>query len=323
MAITNTDLLLRIYYTMWLIRHFENKAADLFMKGILAKGGVHSSVGQEAVSTGVGLALRPDDWMSSTHRGHGHHLAKGADLRRLMAELLGKRDGYCRGRGGSMHVAAFEVGSLGAYAVVGEGVPIAVGAALAEKLKGSDRVSAPFLGDGALDQGVVHESFNLASVWKLPVVFVVERNGIAVSTDCDRMVAPSTRLADLARAYGLRYYGLDGQDVIAVHEAARQAVTDARAGQGPALLDCRTYRFEGHYAGEPQVYRRREEIDEMRRTKDPIEQFERYVLAHALATQEELAKVRQTSVQVVEEAAEFAQGSPEPDPETYAEYVYA
>lgn len=222
-----------------------------------------------------------------------------------------------------MHVAAFEVGSLGAYAVVGEGVPIAVGAALAEAMKGSDRVSAPFLGDGALGQGVVHESFNLASVWQLPVVFVVERNGIAVSTSCDRMVAPSTRLADLARAYGLRYRGVDGQDVVAVHEAAREAIAAARAGQGPSLLDCKTYRFEGHYYGEPQVYRSREETEAVRRMHDPIAHFETYLSEHGAARQEEMREIRQRASETVEDAARFAQASPEPEPATYGEYVYA
>ncbi len=323
MSDPSTEMLARMYYTMGLIRDFENKAAELFTRGILAKGGVHSSVGQEAVATGVGLSLRGDDWISSTHRGHGHHLAKGADPRRLMAELLAKDAGYCRGRGGSMHVAAFEIGSLGAYAMVGEGVPIAVGAALAEKMKGTDRVAVPFLGDGALGQGVVHESFNLASVWRLPVVFAVEHNGIAVSTRCDQMVAPSTRLAELAQAYGLRYYGVDGQDVLAVHDAAGRAVAAARSGQGPALLDCRTYRFEGHYASEPQVYRRREEIDEMRRTQDPIAHFEAYLLDSGLFSTADLEALRRRSAEVVEDAAEFAQTSPEPDPSTYAEYVYA
>ena len=319
----NKELLRKMYLTMWLIRRFEEKAGELFATGVLRKGGVHSSVGQEAVAVGVCSALRKDDWMTSTHRGHGHHIAKGANLRRLMAELLSREDGYCKGRGGSMHVAAFEVGSLGAYAVVGQGVPIATGAALSERLCGSDRIVASFFGDGALGQGGVHEALNLGSIWTLPIVFVCENNQIAVSTRTDETVAASRYIETLAKAHGMEGHSIDGQEVLLVYRTARMAIERARRGEGPTLIDCRTYRFEGHYYGEPQVYRTREEIEEMRRTQDPIAKFESYLIGQSIFSKTELKELEQMASDQVEDAAEYAQKSSEPDPETYARFVYA
>lgn len=312
-----------MYLTMWLIRHFEEKAGELFATGVLKKGGVHPSVGQEAVAVGVCSALRKDDWITSTHRGHGHHIAKGANLQRLMAELLGREDGYCKGRGGSMHVAAFEIGSLGAYAVVGEGVPIGSGAALSMRLQGSDQVVASFFGDGALGQGAVHEALNLASVWKLPIIFVCENNRIAVSTRTEETVAASRRLEALAKVHGMEGHSIDGQDVLLVYRTAQTAIERARRGEGPTLLDCWTYRFEGHYYGEPQVYRTREEIEDMRRSQDPIAKFESYLINQAIFFKKELKELQEMASDQVEDAAEYAQKSNEPDPETYRRFVYA
>jgi len=315
------DTLRQMYHTMCVIRRFEEAAGRLHQKGLL-KGGIHPSIGQEGVAVGVCAALRPDDWITSTHRGHGHHIAKGADLGRLMAEIMGKATGYCRGRGGSMHVAAFDVGSLGAYPIVASGVPIAVGAALSTAMQGSDRVVVSFFGDGALGQGTLHESLNLAAVWRLPVLFLCENNQYAVSTPVGETVAVEDRPA-LVALYGIPGVLIDGQDVLAVHESTRLAVARARAGGGPGFIECLTYRFEGHYFGEPQVYRRREEVEKARCSRDPIVRLRVLLLEEHGMTESDLEALEAQAALVVEEALEFAQGSPDPPPETYREYVYA
>jgi TPP-dependent pyruvate/acetoin dehydrogenase alpha subunit len=314
------ELLKRMHETMWRIRRFEEAAGAYYRAGRL-KGGIHASIGQEAVATGVCFALRPDDLITSTHRGHGHHIAKGADLNRLMAELLGRETGYNRGRGGSMHVAAFEVGSLGAFPVVASGVPVAVGAALSAKMQGLDRVVVAFFGDGALGQGTLHESLNLAAVWALPVVFVCENNQFAVSMRQDQALAirDKTRWAD---AYGLAACSIDGQDVEAVYDATLQAASHGRAGEGPAFIEAVTYRFEGHYFGEPQVYRTREEVSAERLHRDPITLLEGKLLA-AGVDKAELDVQEQTAARAVDEAKAFAEASPDPAPETFDDYVYA
>jgi len=315
------NALKQMYRTMWTIRRFEETAGNLYKKG-LVKGGIHASIGQEGVAVGVCTALRPDDWITSTHRGHGHHIAKGADPKRLMAEILAKDMGYCRGRGGSMHVAAFDVGSLGASAIVAAGVPMGVGAALSATMQGMDRVVVSFFGDGALGQGTLYESLNLAAVWKLPVIFLFENNQFAVSTRIDQSVAVKDRQA-LADAYGLANACVDGQDVLAVYGAARKAVESARAGGGPGFIECQTYRFEGHYFGEPQVYRTREEVEEARRSRDPIARFRSVLEAEYGVNVEELQILETKAAKAVEEALGFAQQSPDPLPEAYKEYVYA
>jgi pyruvate dehydrogenase E1 component alpha subunit len=293
----------------------------LYRQGVL-KGGIHASIGQEGVAVGVCFALRPDDWITSTHRGHGHHLAKGADVKRLMAEIRGKETGYCHGRGGSMHVAAFDAGSLGAYPIVASGAPVGVGAALAAKMQGQTRVVAVFFGEGALGQGTLHESLNLVQVWKLPVLFVCENNRYAVSTLVERSIAVSD-MAALASAHGMPGAVLDGQDVLAVYDWAGEATARAREGRGPSFLCAETYRFEGHYFGEPQVYRTKEEVVEARRSRDPIAKLEARMLELGAATQAELEALAAAANADVEAALEFAASSPEPDPATVAEYVYA
>jgi TPP-dependent pyruvate/acetoin dehydrogenase alpha subunit len=315
------DTLKQMYRTMWTIRRFEETAGKLYQKGVI-KGGIHASIGQEGVAVGVCTALRPDDWITSTHRGHGHHIAKGADLGRLMAEIMGKDTGYCRGRGGSMHVAAFDVGSLGASAIVAAGVPMGVGAALSARMQGKDRVVVSFFGDGAMGQGTLHESLNLAAVWKLPIVFLFENNQFAVSTRADQSIAVKNRQA-LAGAYGLANACVDGQDVLAVYEAAHTAVELARAGGGPSFVECQTCRFEGHYFGEPQVYRTREEVEEARRSRDPIARFGAVLVAEQGIPEEELLIIKAQASQAVEKALAFAQESPEPPAEAYKEFVYA
>lgn len=315
------DTLKRMYYTMWTIRRFEEVAGKLYQKGLL-KGGIHPSIGQEGVAVGVCTALRPDDWITSTHRGHGHHIAKGADLGRLMAEVMGKVTGYCQGRGGSMHVAAFSVGSLGAYPIVASGIPIGVGAALSGVMQGLDRVVVAFFGDGALGQGTFYESLNLAALWVLPVIFVCENNQYAVSTPVEEAIAVQDRSA-LAAAYRVPGISVDGQDVLAVYEAARAAVEQGRLGGGPSFIECQTYRFEGHYFGEPQVYRGREEVEEIRRSRDPIAQLGAVMVKEHGITADELRALETEASAAIEAALEFAESSRDPAPEEYGKYVYA
>jgi pyruvate dehydrogenase E1 component alpha subunit len=314
------DTLLEIYRRMARIREFELTAMDLFKRGQV-KGAVHPYIGQEASGVGVCMALRQDDLIAGTHRSHGHIIAKGADTKKMMAELLGKETGYCKGRGGSMHIAAFETGCLGAVGVVGAGIPIAVGAALGFKLRDEDRVAVPFAGDGASNTGNWHEGLNMASIWDLPVVFVLENNRYAVSTDIEY----SAKVKDLsirAQGYGIPGVRVDGFDVLAVYEAAVEAVGRARRGEGPTLLVTEAYRFEGHYAGEPEVYRDREEVQEYRK-KDPIPRFQAYLIEAEKASQDELDAIDAEIKQEMADAVKFAQESPEPDPSTVTDYVYA
>lgn len=315
----STETLKQMYETMWRIRRFEEAAGALYRAGRV-KGGIHASIGQEAVATGVCFALRPDDFITSTHRGHGHHVAKGADLNRLMAELLGRETGYNRGRGGSMHVAAFDVGSLGAFPVVAAGVPVAVGAALSMKMQGLDRVVVAFFGDGAMAQGALHESLNLAAVWKAPVVFVCENNQFAVSTRQEESLAVRDKVRWVEN-YGISAWSIDGQDVKAVYDVAVHAVSHARAGAGPCFVEAVTYRFEGHYFGEPQVYRAREEVNAKRLHHDPLKLLHDRLLTEGVA-EDELAALEQAAATAVEKALAFAEDGPAPAPETFADYVY-
>ena len=312
-------MLLEMHRRMLRIRQFELTAADLFKRGQV-KGTIHAYIGQEASGVGVCMALRQDDLVAGTHRSHGHNLAKGADPKRMLAEILGKETGYCKGRGGSMHIAAFETGSLGALAVVGAGIPIAVGAALGFKMKGEDRVAVPFMGDGATNTGNFHEGLNMAAVWKLPVVFVVENNKYAVSTH----IGESAAIEDLslrAGSYGVPGIRVDGNDVLAVYEAALRAVARSRRGEGPTLLVTETYRVEGHYVGEPEVYRRREEVEERRRD-DPILRFRQVLLDNGWASEAEMDAMDTEISREMAEALRFARESPEPDASTAMDYIY-
>jgi TPP-dependent pyruvate/acetoin dehydrogenase alpha subunit len=313
-------LQLEMFRRMVRIREFELAAMDVFKRGLI-KGTVHPYIGQEASGVGVCMALRPDDLIAGTHRSHGHNVAKGARSDRMMAEIFGRETGYCKGRGGSMHIAAFDTGSLGALAVVGSGIPIAVGAGLGFKMQGVDSVAVPFMGDGGTNTGNFHESVNMAAIWNLPVVFVVENNHYAVSTRIDQAIKIED-LSQRALSYGIPGVRVDGFDVLAVYEAACQAVARARAGQGPTLLVTECYRIEGHYAGEPEVYRTRAEVDEWRK-KDPIPRFYHSLVEQGVADAGKLdgivAEVRQEMV----DAVEFAKASPMPDPSTAMDYIYA
>jgi TPP-dependent pyruvate/acetoin dehydrogenase alpha subunit len=316
------ELLLEMYRKMVLIRRFEEAAIALFSRGGL-KASVHPYIGQEASAVGICLALREDDLITGTHRSHGHMLAKGANPRTLLAEICGKATGCCQGRGGSMHVADFGVGSLGAFAVVGAGMPIAVGAALGFKMLRRESVTVAFFGDGASNTGNFHESLNMASIWGLPVVFALENNCWAVSTRVGRVV----KLGDLsirARSYGIPGVRVDGNDVLAVYQAALQAVACARSGQGPTLLVTETYRIEGHYAGEPQVYRPRDEVDAWRaNSKDPICRLRSYLVTQRIVSDLELDENEAVVIEEIEAALQFALQSPEPDPAACLDYVYA
>ncbi|MBI4240164.1 MAG: thiamine pyrophosphate-dependent dehydrogenase E1 component subunit alpha [Candidatus Rokubacteria bacterium] len=314
------DGLITLYRTMRLIRRFEERVVELVNRDEIP-GVTHEYVGQEAVATGVCHALRPDDVITSTHRGHGHILAKGGDPRRMIAELMGKAAGYNRGRGGSMHIADLSLGIFGANGIVGAGAPIACGAALAAKLEKTDRVAVAFFGDGGMNQGVVHEALNLAAIWKLPVLFVCENNGYAISAPISQMAAVE-RLAVRAVGYGMPGESVDGMDVLAVYGATTHAVERARGGGGPTLLECRTYRFVGHFTAEKArgiKYRTDDEIAEWR-TRDPLETYPAWL------KQEGICDPAQVDAEVearLEEAVAFARQSPFPAPEEALDGMYA
>lgn len=314
------ETLLEMYRRMVRIREFELAAMDLFKRGQV-KGAIHTYIGQEASGVGVCLALMTDDLIAGTHRSHGHNIAKGADTKKMMAEILGKETGYCKGRGGSMHIAAFETGSLGALAVVGSGIPLAVGAALAFKMRGEDRVTVPFTGEAGSNTGNWHEGLNMAAVWDLPVVFVLENNHYGVSTNIEDVIKVKD-LSQRAVAYGIPGVRVDGFDVVAVYQAAREAVDRARRGEGPTLLVTESYRFEGHYAGEPEVYRSRAEVEEYRK-KDPIPRFRDALMGEGRVEPIELDSIDNEIRQEIADAVEFARQSPEPDPSTAMDYIYA
>jgi len=306
--------------TMLLIRAFEEKAEELYGAG-LVHGTMHLSIGQEAVAVGICEALRPDDYILSTHRGHGHCLAKGADVRRMMAEFLGKETGYCRGRGGSMHIADLESGNLGANGIVAGGLPIAAGVGLSIQIRRTGQVCVAFFGDGAANEGAFHESLNLASIWELPVVFVCENNQYAMSMPV-RQSMRVERIADRACAYGIPGRTVDGMDVLAVFAAAQEAVARARQGHGPTLLECVTYRYRGHSKSDRQRYRSREEVQRWR-ARDPIEQLRRLLESSGVFGGGEYERLVREVREQVEEAVRFAEASPEPDPAALLEAVYA
>jgi pyruvate dehydrogenase E1 component alpha subunit len=306
-----------LFREMLLIRRFEEKVEERFRAGELP-GFLHVAIGQEAVAVGVCRALEERDVIASTHRAHGHTLARGTPPNALMAELYGKVEGCSHGYGGSMHLYDVERGNLGANAVVGGGLPAIVGAALAFKLRGEDRVALAFFGDGATNIGTFHESLNLAQLWHVPAVFVCENNHWAESTPA-RQQLPIEDLEQRAVAYGMPSLKVDGQDVEAVHAAARRAVDQTRGGDGPIFLLCETYRLVGHYVGDPQVYRDKEEIQRLRETEDPIEKLR----ARLDMSDEEFEEVDREVTQIVEESVEFAKNGTDPPPEAALDNVYA
>jgi len=312
--------LLEMCRQMLTIRFFEEKIFELYGQN-LVPGTIHLYAGEEAVAVGVCANLRKDDYITSTHRGHGHCIAKGARLDKTMAEILGKKTGYCKGKGGSMHIADFNMGMLGATAVVGAGIPIAAGAGLSIKLRGTDQVVACFFGEGASNQGTFHEGINLAGVWGLPVVFVCENNLYAMGTRQSRVMLIED-IADRASAYGIQGVAVDGNDVLAVYEAARMAVERARRGGGPTLIECKTYRQKGHSRFDPATYRPKEEVGEWLK-KDPIARFQTKLFEMGVLTEAEAQKMVQEAKRAVDEATKFAMESPFPEPVEALEDVYA
>jgi len=319
LRLTN-EKLSELYRRMLEIRLFEEKVFELYGQN-LVPGTIHLYAGEEAVAVGVCSNLRKDDYITSTHRGHGHCIAKGAELKRIMAEILGKKTGYCKGKGGSMHIADFNVGMLGATAVVGAGLPIAVGAGLSAKLRKTDNVVACFFGEGASNQGTFHESLNMASAWTLPVIFVCENNLYAMGT-CQSRIMSIRNVADRAMAYGIPGMVVDGNDVLAVYEIARTAVERARSGSGPTLVECKTYRHKGHSRVDPGKYRPKEEVEEWL-AKDPIKRYEAKLLETHALTEAEARQIENEVAAEVEEAVKFAIKSQFPAPEEALDDVYA
>jgi pyruvate dehydrogenase E1 component alpha subunit len=302
---------------MLLIRRFEEKVEERFRAGELP-GFLHVAIGQEAVASGVCAALQPEDVIASTHRAHGHTIAKGTHVNAVMAELYGKQEGCSRGYGGSMHLYDVEKGNLGANAVVGGGLPAIVGAALAFQFRQEPRVAVAFFGDGSTNTGTFHESLNLAQLWKVPALFVLEMNGWAESTPMSQH-APIEDFSQRAVAFGMHAVSVDGQDVEAVYDATREAREYAVSGKGPVFLNIRTYRLVGHYIGDPQVYRDKAEIEELRETKDPIE----LLRARLELSDDEFEQLDTEVTAIVEESVEFAKAGTDPKPEDALKYVYA
>ena len=312
--------LLDMYRQMLTIRFFEETVFELYGQN-LVPGTIHLYAGEEAAAVGVCANLRKDDYVTSTHRGHGHCIAKGARLDKTMAEILGRKTGYCKGKGGSMHIADFSVGMLGATAVVGAGIPIATGAGLSIKLRGTDQIAICFFGDGASNQGTFHEGINLAAIWHLPVVFVCENNLYAMGTRQTRVMLIDN-IADRAAGYGIPGVVVDGNDVLAVYEAARVAVERARQGGGPTLMECKTYRLRGHSRFDPAAYRPKDEVNEWLK-KDAIARFQAKLLEMGIITEAEVQRTVEKARNDVEEATKFALESPFPEPAEALEDVYA
>ena len=320
--ITDRTLAIEMYRKMRLIRQFETRVVDLVHANEIASV-THEYTGQEAVAVGVCSALREDDVITSTHRGHGHIIAKGGDVKRMIAELMGRATGYNKGKGGSMHIADLSLGIYGANGIVGAGAPIATGAAWVMKAKNTDRVAVPFFGEGAMAQGVVYEAMNMAAIWKLPVVFICDNNHYAVTTSIDS-VSP-VEVHERTLAHGFPGYDVDGMDVQAVYEATREAVARARAGEGPTLLNCRTYRYSGHHTAEAAMklgYRTEEEIDSWR-ARDAVDGWGRRLVEADVLTEAERDAIDQVINRQIEEAVEFGRNSPWPEPEAALEDMYA
>lgn len=319
MAEIDKAKLKEIYTTMVRIRFFEERAMAEYRKGL--PGFIHPSIGQEAIPAAVCAFLREDDYVISTHRGHGDIIAKGARLDRMMAELFAKETGYCKGKGGSMHIAAVDRNILGATGIVGDGIPIAAGVALGCKMKNLDRVVVAFFGDGATNSGAFHEGIGLAAIWNLPVLFVCQNNQYQQSTP----IRDYTRLSDLsdrAKGYGIPGISVDGNDAIAMAEVAREAIEKARKGGGPILIVGTTYRPYGHHMGDPGTsYRTKEEIEEWRK-KDPIERLRNQLLQNKMATESEIEEIHSATLRELDEAVKFATESPEPKVEEALEDIY-
>ena len=322
MSKPSEDRMLWMYRKMVEIRQFEEAAGTLYQSGQLP-GFLHLYIGEEATAVGVCAHLKDADYITSTHRGHGHLIAKGGKRDRMMAELFARTTGYCKGKGGSMHIADKATGILGANGVVGAGIPLAAGAGLSAKLRGTQQVAVSFFGDGATNQGVFHETLNLAAVWDLPVVFVCENNRFGMGTP-QREHQRVEDIAVRAPAYDMPGVTVDGNDVLKVYDAAQKAVTRAREGGGPTLLNCDTYRFRGHHIGDPGTsYRDREEVQEQERKRDPIRRLAAVLTEKEGVTEAQLSAIEAELAKDLEDALAFAKSSPEPLPEDALEDLYA
>ncbi len=315
----STEQLAGAYRKMLLIRRFEESAEDSYMRG-LTHGTMHLSIGQEASAVGICAPLSDADYITSTHRGHGHCIGKGAEVKRMFAEFFGKEDGYCKGRGGSMHIADVAKGNLGANGIVGGGIPIAVGAALSAKKRKTDQVVVSFFGDGANNEGAFHEALNMAAVWKLPVIFVCENNGYGMSVSTQRSTA-IVNIADRAAGYGMPGVIVDGNDFAEVAEASFLATERARRGEGPTLIEAKTYRTRGHSRSDRNRYRSKEEIEEWL-AKDPIGRFENELTSLGILSASDLTAIRADVEREIADGIAFALASPSPPTADVTRYVY-
>lgn len=315
----NNTNLLDLYRNMQRVRKFEEQCCESFELGDV-QGFLHVSIGEEAVPSGVCANLRKTDFITSTHRGHGHVLSKGADSKIMMAELCGRVDGYNRGKGGSMHIANTELGVLGANGIVGAGQTLAVGSGLSAKIRKTNAVTVCFFGDGATNEGTFHESLNAASIWKLPIVFVCTNNLYGVSTRQDRSMNISN-ISDRAISYGIPGITADGNDVIEVYNVAKTAIDRARNGEGPTLLEFKSYKWHGHFEGDPGNYRPQEEVEAWK-AKDPIKKMKKYLIENSIASEKELEEIEEAAIQEMKDAIEFAIDSDFPDEESVLRDTY-
>ena len=308
----------QLYRTLYTIRVFETQCIKLYRQGLII-GYFHPYLGEEAIATGVCAALRDDDYIVSTHRGHGHCIARGGALEKMVSEVLGREDGYCRGRGGSMHIADVTRGNIGANGIVGGGIPIGVGAALGIRIRGGDQVAAIFFSDGAANNGVFPESLNLAAIWDLPVIFVLENNHYAVSSPIEEM----SRIPDLykrAEGYGVPAGAVDGNDVLVVYEKTKTAAEMCRSGKGPVLIEAKTYRQGGHHVNDPGLYMPKDRLEEYK-ARDPVKLGRRYLREQAKLDEERILAIERDIERRMEGAIDFAKNSPEPSVEQFLQEV--
>ncbi len=317
----SSEKLLDMYKTMHLIRQFELMADKLYALGKV-HGTMHLSAGQEAVAVGISRATRVDDYLINHHRGHGHFISKKADINLMMAEFLGKEAGYCKGRGGSMHIADFSSHNLGANGIVGGGIPHSLGVGLAIQMQKLDLICLSIFGDGASNEGVFHETLNMAALWKLPVLYICENNKYGMSMDIER-VSAKLPIAQRAEGYGIPWFYIDGNDLLTVYETAHNAAESIRSGNGPVFIETQTYRYFGHSKSDRNLYRSKEEIEYWKTTKDPILRFGSNLLESGMISQKDAEDIEKEALSVIEAAVEFADASPDPDPSTVMEYVYA
>ncbi|MEJ2703090.1 MAG: thiamine pyrophosphate-dependent dehydrogenase E1 component subunit alpha [Sedimentisphaerales bacterium] len=308
----------RLYRTIYTIRIFETECIRLYRQGLIV-GYFHPYLGEEAIATGVCAALRPDDYIVSTHRGHGHCIARGGDLKKMVAEVLGREAGYCHGRGGSMHIADIDTGNIGANGIVGGGIPIGVGAGLGIHVRGGDQVVVIFFSDGACNNGVFAESLNLAAIWNLPVVFLLENNQYAVSSPIEEM----SRIPELhqrALGYGVPAHLVDGNDVLAIYKKTMEAAEVCRKGKGPIMIEAKTYRHGGHHVNDPGSYMRKDRL-EYYKDRDPVKRARAYLMEQGRCSEERVSAIEQQTQEAMEQAVEYAKNCPEPSVEAFLEEV--